>query len=183
MSDVAPSEISPSDLTVDVEETMTLESDAFEEGELIAQRYTCDGTETSPPLRWADVPDGTAELVLFMEDLDGPDGIFVQWMVAGLEPTELGAVPEGGLPEGAVVGLNDFGDAAYKGPCPTHDDPSHQYRFTLVAAGAPLGLTERFDVDDLISELDAAPLLAKGLLTAHYGRQALSGPNPPTHGG
>lgn len=176
-------EVAPFEIVADVEESISLESDAFEEGALLAQRYTCDGTDASPSLRWTDVPDGTAELVLIMEDLDGPEGVFVHWMVADLDPSELGALEEDSLPEGATVGVNDFGESAYKGPCPTHDDPVHQYRFTIVASGGSLGLTERFEVADLVSELESAPLLAKGVITAQYGRQALSGPNPPAHGG
>ena len=35
-----------------------LESSAFGDAAPIPNRYTCDGADLSPPLRWVNVPDG-----------------------------------------------------------------------------------------------------------------------------
>lgn len=173
---------SPTAPATDAPETITLRCDVFDPGEVVPQRYTCDGTDTSPPLTWTGVPDGTAELVLVLEDPDAGDPTFVHWMVAGLDPDDPGALEEGDVPEGASVGLNDFDDAAYKGPCPPHDDAPHRYVFTLVAVGTSTGLARRFTAADVVATLEG-DVLARGVLTVRYGRRALTGPNPPTHGG
>jgi len=52
---------------------LTLSSPAFEHGQPIPQRYTCEGNDISPPLEWADIPAGTKSLALLVEDPDAPD--------------------------------------------------------------------------------------------------------------
>jgi phosphatidylethanolamine-binding protein (PEBP) family uncharacterized protein len=48
---------------------MRLSSTAFDEGEMLPPRFTCDGAGVSPPLAWKDVPDGTQHFALICEDL------------------------------------------------------------------------------------------------------------------
>src|SRR6202011_4431692 len=43
-------------------------------------RYTCDGEDVSPGLRWSDVPDGAASPALTCEDPDAPGGTFTHWV-------------------------------------------------------------------------------------------------------
>jgi phosphatidylethanolamine-binding protein (PEBP) family uncharacterized protein len=47
-------------------------SSAFEDGDAIPARYTCDGPDVSPPLSWGSVPDGTQSLALVTDDPDAP---------------------------------------------------------------------------------------------------------------
>ncbi len=162
--------------------SIRLTSSAFAEGELMAQRYTCDGTNASPPLSWEGVPEGSAELVLICEDPDPPGGTFVHWLVAGLAPDSSG-IEEDSLPEGATVGLNDFGQAAYGGPCPPHGHEAHHYVFTLLAVGASLAPQHRFTIEELVRALQSVTILGKGQLIGRYGRTDLSGPRPPAHTG
>jgi phosphatidylethanolamine-binding protein (PEBP) family uncharacterized protein len=49
-------------------------SAAFEDGDAIPARYTCEGADVSPPLRWESVPDGTRSLALIADDPDAPVG-------------------------------------------------------------------------------------------------------------
>jgi Raf kinase inhibitor-like YbhB/YbcL family protein len=172
----------PSQAAADTPDTIRLTSSELRDGEVMAQRYTCDGTDSSPPLTWEDVPDGTAELVLVLEDPDAPGGTFVHWMVADLDPGFPAKLEEGSVPEGATVGVNDFGEAEYAGPCPPHNEEMHRYVFTLMAAGVSLGLTERFTAEELRDALEGE-VLAKGELIGRYGRAALTGPNPPARSG
>ena len=37
---------------------ITVSSTAFKEGEVIPQKYTCDGENVSPPLEWSGIPKG-----------------------------------------------------------------------------------------------------------------------------
>ena len=116
-----------------------LTSPAFEEGGPIPEKYSCEGEDVSPPLEWAGVPEGTEELLLTLLDPDVPSGVFTHWTVFSIDPSSPG-IPEGGVPEGAVQGLNGFGDAGYGGPCPP-PGPAHRYVFTLAALDEPSGLS------------------------------------------
>jgi len=48
---------------------MRVESPAFRSEDTIPVKYTCDGDDVSPPLRWLEVPAGVKSFVLIMEDL------------------------------------------------------------------------------------------------------------------
>ena len=58
---------------------MKLTSPAFEDGQPIPTRYTCDGENASPELQWSDVPEGTLTLALTCVDPDAPRGTFTHW--------------------------------------------------------------------------------------------------------
>ncbi len=123
----------PSDL-----DAFDLSSPAFEEGAAIPETYSCEGEDISPPLEWSGVPEGTAELILTLQDPDAPSGVFTHWTVFAIDPAAAG-FPEGGIPEGALEGTNEFGEAGYGGPCPP-PGPAHRYIFTLAARSEPSGL-------------------------------------------
>ena len=90
-----------------------LTSSAFQHGQPIPRKYTCEGEDVSPPLAWSSVPEGTVSLALVVDDPDAPSGTFTHWLAWGIDPAA------GGLGEGEaapVEGLNDFGqvgDAAH----------------------------------------------------------------------
>lgn len=110
------------------QDTLKLSSSAFQEGGAIPARYTCDGANVSPPLKWSAIPAGTAELVLFVVGLEGKapgGGELISWAVAGLRPT-LKGIPAGTLPTGAVVGRNSFGQTGYT-LCPAKGSPLKHY--------------------------------------------------------
>lgn len=147
---------------------LTLQSAAFADGETIPERHTCDGEDVSPPLAWDGVPDDAAALALVVTDPDAPDGPFVHWVVAGLDPAADG-VDAGTLPAEAVEGTNDFGERAYGGPCPPSGDPAHEYVFTLYAADDPLPVERGATADEVEAAL-ADRVLASGELTGTYSR-------------
>src|SRR5438046_2562332 len=51
---------------------LRVRSKAFVNGQPIPKKYTEDGSNISPPLNWMDVPGGTKELALIMDDPDAP---------------------------------------------------------------------------------------------------------------
>ncbi len=123
-----------------------LTSPAFKNGDTIPAKYTCDGPDLSPPLRWTDPPKGTRSFALIADDPDAPVGTWVHWVLFNL-PGETAELPEGmptreTLSNGAVQGLNDFKRTGYGGPCPPPGSP-HRYYFTLYALDAPLTLRPR----------------------------------------
>jgi Raf kinase inhibitor-like YbhB/YbcL family protein len=148
---------------------LTLTSSAFADHEFLPIQYTCDGENMSPPLAWSDVPEGTAELVLLFEDLDGPGGTQVYWVLFGLNPASGGLV-EGKVPAGAVGGKNDYGRTDWAGPCPPVGR-AHRFVFTLLALSQPSGLAEGASPrNDLPSAL-SGKVLAQAQLTGKYARQ------------
>jgi Raf kinase inhibitor-like YbhB/YbcL family protein len=141
---------------------------AFAPNASIPARFTCDGDDVSPPLRWSGTPAGTRPLALLMEDPDASDGTFVHWTLFGLAPDGTG-LREGEVPADAHEGENSFGDEGYGGPCPPEGDQPHRYVFTLYAlrsvpdldAGASPG-----QVRDAVGE----QAIARGQLTGRFGR-------------
>jgi phosphatidylethanolamine-binding protein (PEBP) family uncharacterized protein len=74
---------------------MQLMSNAFKNGQQIPIQYTKDGDNVSPPLRWSDLPNGTEELVLLLENITPQtQEPFVHWLVYGIGP-EVEGLPEG----------------------------------------------------------------------------------------
>jgi len=124
--------------------TFTLTSDAFGDHARIPARYTCEGSDISPPLQWQDPPRGTKSFALVMDDPDAPDPrapkmTWVHWVVVDI-PGESRQLPENagrsGLPAGAYQGLNDWKRPSYGGPCPPIGE--HRYFFTLYALNTTL---------------------------------------------
>jgi len=95
---------------------MTLNSPAFHQNGHIPSKYTCEGQDVSPPLAWEGVPNGAKSLMLIIDDPDAPDPkapkmVWVHWVVYNIPP-DTRSLPENagkaGLPQGTVLGLNDF---------------------------------------------------------------------------
>jgi Raf kinase inhibitor-like YbhB/YbcL family protein len=125
---------------------MTLNSPAFKQNGHIPSKYTCEGDNVSPPLAWEDVPNGTKSLVLIVDDPDAPDPkapkmVWVHWVVYNMPPNTK-SLPENagkaGLPQGTVLGLNDFKKTEYGGPCPPIG--RHRYFHKLYALDDTLDL-------------------------------------------
>lgn len=147
---------------------LTVTSEAFDNGESIPTRYTCDGAEVSPPLEWSGVPDGAKELVLVVTDPDAPSGEFVHWVVGDLDP-DGGGLDEGEVPEEAVEGPNDFGEQGYGAPCPPSEDTAHRYVFRLYAAGERIDMRPDASIDEVRGALEESAL-ADGQLVGTYTR-------------
>jgi hypothetical protein len=80
----------------------SLSSPAFEPEGQIPRRHSCEGEDTSPPLSWSDLPDGTRSLALICDDPDAPSGTFVHWLAWGIDPGG------GGLGEGEAAPLEPY---------------------------------------------------------------------------
>ncbi|HVE46974.1 MAG TPA: YbhB/YbcL family Raf kinase inhibitor-like protein [Acidimicrobiales bacterium] len=120
---------------------MTLTSSAFEEGGPIPERYSCEGENVPPPLRWTGTPAEAEEIALVIEDPDAPGAIFVHWIVVGID-ADIGSLAPGPPPAGAVQFKGSSDMAAYIGPCPPNDDGQHRYHFEVYALRDRPGLAE-----------------------------------------
>ncbi len=157
----------PSQAAADLAKTTHVES-AFSDGGPIPARYTCVGENLSPSIAWRGIPGDTVEIAVTLEDPDVPDETFLHWMVAGIDSASLGL--EAGLyPQGAVAGVNDFGDLGYAGPCPPQGDGTHRYVFTVFACSAGLGLSGGFTAQEMHDALQGQ-VLAIGQISGLYER-------------
>ena len=73
---------------------LTLSSPAFEHGQAIPRRYTCEGDDISPPLEWAGLAGGAKSLALIVDDPDAPDPaalkrVRVHWVVYDIPASTL----------------------------------------------------------------------------------------------
>jgi Raf kinase inhibitor-like YbhB/YbcL family protein len=125
---------------------MRLNSPAFQPNGHIPSKYTCEGEDVSPPLAWEGVPNEAKSIVLIMDDPDAPDPkapklVWVHWVVYNM-PADTKSLPENagksGLPQGTLVGLNDFKKMGYGGPCPPIG--RHHYFHKLYALDTTLDL-------------------------------------------
>jgi Raf kinase inhibitor-like YbhB/YbcL family protein len=148
-------------------EPIKVSSPAFGAGAAIPRRFTCDGDNLNPALRWSGVPAGTAELALVVDDPDAPRGTYVHWVVLGIDPDVTG-LPEGGLPPGARSARNSAGQAAYTGPCPP-GGPPHHYRFTVYALQRKPEVAADAGPGAAVGAIEAAAT-ARGRLIGTFGR-------------
>ena len=153
--------------------SLHLYSEVFANGESIPIVYTCDGEDHSPPLEWAGAPDGTASYALVCDDPDAPGGTFGHWAIYDV-PADVTFLPGGHSSRYAASpypeGTNDFGRAAYGGPCPPAGHGPHRYRFRLLALEA-----QRLEVAGessvpVVEEAARRHLLAEVELVGHYER-------------
>ena len=121
---------------------MKITSTAFAQDAAIPAKYTCEGSDLSPPLAWSEVPANTKSFALIVDDPDAPDPAapkmtWVHWVLYNL-PAEATGLPEAAkaLPRGTLQGLNDWKRTRYGGPCPPVG--RHRYFHKLYALDAVL---------------------------------------------
>ncbi len=147
--------------------TLTISSPAFNNGELIPSKFTCDGEDISPALAIGNVPPEAKSLALIMDDPDAPGGMWVHWVVWNIEPTttEIGVNK---VPAGAKLGMNDFRKSPYGGPCPPSG--THRYFFKLYALDSKLELGAGTNKAGLERAMKGH-ILAQGELMGKYKRK------------
>jgi Raf kinase inhibitor-like YbhB/YbcL family protein len=151
--------------------TLKITSPAFHEGGNIPSKFTCDGSDISPPLQIAGVPPGAKSLVLIADDPDAPGGLFTHWLVWNI-PAQTNSIAESTAPKG-IQGANDFGKSGYRGPCPPPG--THRYSFKILALDRELDLhggAKRSQVDAAIK----GHVIAQGELVGHYERKKINRP-------
>src|SRR5918994_1418865 len=114
-----------------------LSSIAFNDGQPIPRKYSCEGDNVSPPLDWSAPPEGTRSLALIVHDPEAPSGDFTHWIAWNIDPLD------GGLDEGThppAEGTNGFGENGYGGPCPPPGDGAHPHQHELFALHPQPGL-------------------------------------------
>jgi Raf kinase inhibitor-like YbhB/YbcL family protein len=156
-------------------EAMRLTSSAFPAGGVIPARFTCAGSDVSPPLAWSQPPEGTRSLALVVDDPDAPDPrapkvTWVHWIVYNIPPESEGlaeGASPGDLPAGATQGRNDWKRADYGGPCPPIG--RHRYVHKLYALDIVLSDLGHPTKTELLAAMQGH-VLARAQLIGTYER-------------
>lgn len=144
---------------------MYLTSSAFSSQARIPTRYTCDGEDLSPPLTIDGIPEGTAALVLIVDDPDAPQDVWDHWVAYDIPPEAV--IPEG-VPNLGTGGRNSWGRTGYGGPCPPPGG-SHRYIFSVYAIDTTLGLCEGVDKGAVLNAIQGH-ILDEAELIGRYSR-------------
>lgn len=154
------------------EKNFTLKSNSLRGQGVRKQMFNgmdCTGDNLSPQMEWVDAPEGTKSFAVTLYDPKAPTlGGWYHWVVfdipAGVRMLEEGAGDPSKrlMPEGAVQGRTDFGNAGYGGPCPPAHDPAHPYHLTVYA----------LDVESLGLDADASAAMVSFNLEQHTLQRA-----------
>ena len=146
--------------------TMKIASSAFQDSGDIPSKFTCEGSDNSPPLQITGVPSEAKSLVLIADDPDAPSGLFTHWLIWNIPP-QTNSIAEGSAPKG-VHGTNDFGKTEYRGPCPAPG--KHRSSFKMFALDRALDLrggAKRSQVDAAMK----GHVIAESELVGNYARK------------
>jgi len=157
---------------------LTLTSTSWADGGDIPVKYASAGQSVSPALSWSNVPMGTVEFVLIMNDPEpvqprgSATGDILHWLVAKI-PATTTSLPEGagGNPPQLPAGARTV--QAYRGPGAGAAGPQHHYTLTLYALSAPLELAENADRAAVMAAMEGK-VLARGIFNGRY-----KAPAPP----
>jgi Raf kinase inhibitor-like YbhB/YbcL family protein len=147
-------------------------SSAFEEDGIIPAKYTCDGANVSPPLKWEQAPAGVKSFALISDDPDAPIGVWVHWVMWNI-PAESNGLPQNvpptkELPDGSKQGITSARKHGYHGPCPPSG--THRYYFKIYALDVMLDLPADSTKQNLLDAMEGH-ILAEGSLMGKYKRQ------------
>jgi hypothetical protein len=159
-------------------ETIVLSSPAFQEGAVMpaySASRAIGGEDQSPDVEWSNLPSGTAEVVLVMEDADAPwTTPPMHLMATGISPYTC-ALASGALnrdTESSLLrlGKGAFGRRGYAGPAPPPAHGPHRYVFQIFALDRTLRTDIAFDRKTLLREIDGR-VLARGRLIGTFERK------------
>ena len=139
--------------------------------------FGCTGGNLSPALAWRDAPAGTRSFAVTVYDPDARTGSgWWHWMIVNL-PATTQSLPEGAgridtkaLPPGAFQIRNDYGAAAYGGPCPPAGSAPHHYVFTVYALKTAQLELPRDASPALAGFMIHANAIGSAQMTVRYGR-------------
>ncbi|PIP34763.1 YbhB/YbcL family Raf kinase inhibitor-like protein [Candidatus Falkowbacteria bacterium CG23_combo_of_CG06-09_8_20_14_all_41_10] len=143
---------------------MIISSSAFAAGQVIPDIYGCRGRDVNPPLETKEVPAKAKSLVLLVDDPDAPAGDWTHWLVWNISP-QITSIEADSIPLDGVIGLNDFGDNRYGGPCPPAG--THRYQFKVYALDAILNLPTTTRKPELLLAM-AGHILDQAILIGTY---------------
>jgi Raf kinase inhibitor-like YbhB/YbcL family protein len=151
---------------------LTLTSTAWPDGGEVPQKHAGGAMGISPALSWNNVPAGTVEFVLIMNDPEpvtprgSATGDILHWMVVKI-PATTTSLPEGAGSAGGQLPAGARQIRTYAGPGAGPAGPPHHYTLTLYALNAPLELAENADRAAVMAAMEGK-VLARGIFAGRY---------------
>lgn len=122
---------------------MKISSPDFKNREMIPKKFTCQGENINPTLKFENISKDAKSLALIMDDPDAPNETFVHWVMFNIpivdkidENSSLG-----------IEGINSASEIGYIAPCPPTG--THRYFFKLYALDTLLDLEKGGTKQDL----------------------------------
>ena len=158
--------------------SIQLQSPAFGPNQHMPRKYTGDGENVSPPIKWSGLPPGTRELALIVDDPDAPMAEpFVHWVIYKIPsdspglPEQLPKSPKPRTPDHTLQGKNTYRHIGYDGPAPPPGHGLHHYHFRVYALDKPLEVETGLDNKSLLASM-SGHILDTGELVGTYERPA-----------
>ena len=146
---------------------MKITSPAFEHSSFIPSKYTCDGMNINPLLKFSDIPLEAKTLLVRLDDPDAPMGTWVHWTIWNISPKTT-EISEDSCPEEGIEGMTSSGMTGYRGPCPPSG--THRYFFKLYALDKTLDLKSNSHVGDMEKAIEGH-IVEKAELMGLYSRK------------
>ena len=151
---------------------LELKSSAFISNGNIPKKFTCEGDDVSPDLRWSGAPANTTSFALICDDPDAPMGTWVHWVIYNI-PADTMELPQAmptseRLQDNSRQGMTDFQRTGYGGPCPPPGKP-HRYFFKLYALDTQLDIKGKTTKESLLAAMEGH-VLAQATLLGTYKR-------------
>src|SRR3989344_4693589 len=110
---------------------MEVISNNFKHNQDMPSKYSCQGQNIRPHLKWSDFSTETKSFAISVIDPDAPMGNFIHWLIYNI-PVTITELKEGlEIPESSIEVKNGFGKKQYGGPCPPSG--KHIYFFRIYA--------------------------------------------------
>lgn len=161
------------------EAVMKLTSTAFAANQRIPTKFTGEGVDVSPALKWEGAPAGVKSFALICDD---PDALSVagkvwdHWLIWNI-PATTTELPENVAKTetitalgGARQGLNGWPRLGYNGPMPPPGHGVHHYHFKLYALDTVLNLPAKATKPQLVAAMKGH-VLAETELIGTYERR------------
>jgi len=150
---------------------LTLANSSWADGGEIPVKYAQAGMCVSPGLSWTNVPMGTVEFVLIMNDPEpvqrgSATADILHWMVVKI-PAATTSIAEGAGNQGGQLPAGSRAIQTYRGPGAPAAGPVHHYTLTLYALNAPLELAENAARADVMAAMEGK-VVARGIWVGRY---------------
>lgn len=159
---------------------LKITSNAFSDGSSIPAKYTCDGDNLFPAIRWTKPPAGAKTLLIVVEDPDAPkETPFIHGIIYNIPsalnelPTEAfqkdGAIEVSYASTGIKCGGNSLGQAKYMAPAPPPGHGDHHYYFQVFALDKKLEFSDMPKMPELKEAIEKH-VLAYGEIVGIFKR-------------
>ena len=150
---------------------LTLTSTSWQDGGEIPVKYAAAGMSVSPGLSWTNVPMGTVEFALIMNDPEpvqrgSATADILHWMVVKI-PATATSIAEGAGNQGGQLPMGSRVIQAYRGPGAPAAGPPHHYTLTLYALNAPLELADNAGRPEVMAAMEGKVLM-RGIFNGRY---------------